>query len=176
MSELAEENVQVLAQLVELVARMRAPRYQQHFGSHSPHTVGKHVRHIIDHYEIFLHHLQNDSVATVNYENRLRDESLETVPAIACDRLQKICDHLLDLDDADRQSAVPVDHPTTRTSITLDSSVGRELAFLSSHTIHHMAIIGLLAEQMGLEPAPDFGVHPSTLRHWHRQRGRAAAS
>lgn len=47
--------------------------------------------------------------------------------------------------------------------------MARELAFLTSQTIHHMAIIGLLAEQQGIPLAEDFGVHPSTLRHWQRE-------
>jgi len=49
--------------------------------------------------------------------------------------------------------------------------------FLASHTIHHMAIIGMLAEQAGVEVGAEFGVHPSTLRYLQRQaRGMAESA
>jgi uncharacterized damage-inducible protein DinB len=175
MSELAAENVEVLEQLIDLVDGMSASRYRQHFGSRNQHTIGKHVRHIIDHYEGLVQPMYARTPTPVNYEHRRREASLETVPEIACDRLREICGILREISAPAQQHALDVDHSTTRSTLRLTSSVGRELAFLSSHTIHHMAIIGLLAEQMGVEPAREFGVHPSTLRHWERQERRAAA-
>ena len=56
------------------------------------------------------------------------------------------------------------------------TSVARELVFLASHTIHHMAIIGMLAEQAGVKVSADFGVHPSTLRYLQRQASGMARS
>ena len=32
-----------------------------------------------------------------------------------------------------------------------------------------MALLGLLAERLGVVLPKDFGVHPSTLRHWDRE-------
>ena len=45
------------------------------------------------------------------------------------------------------------------------SSVGRELISLSSHTIHHFALISLTLQALGHSVDPDFGVAPSTLRY-----------
>jgi uncharacterized damage-inducible protein DinB len=176
MNELVEENVQVLAQLIELVSGMSATQYQQQFGLQRQQTIGKHVRHVVDHYEAFLHHSEAHAPVLVNYEHRRREPSLETVPDIACDRLRKLCDNLQQLLDTDLQNAVQVEYPTNRATSSLSSSVGRELTFLSSHTIHHMAIIGLLAEQLDLQPEPDFGVHTSTRRHWQKQERLAVAT
>jgi len=58
----------------------------------------------------------------------------------------------------------------------VSTSVERELVFLASHTIHHMAIIGMLAEQAGMEVSSDFGVHPSTLRYLEKQAEGLARS
>jgi hypothetical protein len=52
--------------------------------------------------------------------------------------------------------------------------VGRELQYLLSHTIHHYAIIGSILRAQGVEPGPDFGVAPSTLRHWGKAGGVAS--
>jgi hypothetical protein len=54
------------------------------------------------------------------------------------------------------------------------STVGRELQYLLSHTIHHYAIIGSILRAQGREPGPDFGVAPSTLRHWGKAGGIAS--
>ena len=45
------------------------------------------------------------------------------------------------------------------------STIERELKFLVSHTVHHYAIIALQLRHQGVEPGPEFGVAPSTLRY-----------
>lgn len=174
MSELIEENIQVLSQLAQLVSTLSPDQYQQSFGLQGQHTMGKHVRHIIDHYQAFLLGLKETSPLRVNYEHRQREESLEREPQTVCCRLLTVCRSLEQLGDDHHQGPVRLDYPTVTRVIEMNSSVGRELVFLSSHTIHHMAIIGLLAEQLGIQPARDFGVHPSTLRHWQREEVRLA--
>ena len=52
----------------------------------------------------------------------------------------------------------------------MSSSLARELQMLSSHTIHHFALIAMTLRAHGVELDADFGVAPSTLR----ARGRAA--
>jgi len=175
MNHLAEENVQVLEQLVELVGGMSAAHYQQPFGQQGQQTIGKHVRHIVDHYEAFLRHTHAETPQVVNYEQRRREALLETAPDIARDRLHKLCYDLQQLDRTDLRQAVQVEYPTDRGTSSLSSSVGRELTFLTSHAIHHMAIIGLLAEQLDLKLGPHFGVAPATLRHWQQQERPAVA-
>lgn len=172
ISELIEENREALLQLTQTVSRLSPDQYQQSFGLQGQHTMGKHVRHIIDHYEAFLPGLQEKSPVKVNYEHRHREESLEKDPHRVCHRLLTVCRSLEQLRDHHYQDPVRLDYPTGIRAIEVSSSVGRELVFLSSHTIHHMAIIGLLAEQLGIQPARDFGVHPSTLRHWQREEAR----
>ena len=46
------------------------------------------------------------------------------------------------------------------------SSLARELQFLTSHTIHHFAVIALILRAMDVEVDREFGVAPSTLRYW----------
>jgi hypothetical protein len=45
------------------------------------------------------------------------------------------------------------------------SSVRRELQALSSHTIHHFALMAVTLRAHGLEVDPAFGMSPSTLRY-----------
>jgi hypothetical protein len=47
----------------------------------------------------------------------------------------------------------------------MESSIDRELQVLSSHTIHHFALIAMTLRLHGVEMPPDFGMAPSTLRY-----------
>jgi uncharacterized damage-inducible protein DinB len=44
------------------------------------------------------------------------------------------------------------------------STLARELAFVLNHTIHHQAMIGLLASLHGCDVPDGFGYAPSTPR------------
>ena len=47
----------------------------------------------------------------------------------------------------------------------MESSISRELQVLSSHTVHHFALIAITLRMHGVEMDPDFGMAPSTLRY-----------
>jgi hypothetical protein len=50
------------------------------------------------------------------------------------------------------------------------SSLGRELEFVLSHTVHHHALIAEKLAANGDNAVRDFGVAPSTLEFWNRSR------
>ena len=56
----------------------------------------------------------------------------------------------------------------------MESSVSRELQVLSSHTVHHFALIAVTLRAHGVHMDPDFGMAPSTLRHLASQAREAA--
>lgn len=49
--------------------------------------------------------------------------------------------------------------------VEVASSVGRELAFVLSHTIHHNAIISAMVKTLGGWLPDHFGYAPATIRH-----------
>ena len=59
--------------------------------------------------------------------------------------------------------------------VWLVSSIGRELQALSSHTIHHFALIAITLRLHGVEVSPDFGMSPSTLTYLATQAKKEAA-
>ncbi|MGM1053290.1 MAG: DinB family protein [Pseudomonadota bacterium] len=165
---LIEENRLALAQLRGLLDKLTPVAYRQPFGADGRHTLGKHVRHIIDHYSALFGGLE-DGGQSLDYEHRRRDETLEEWPHRAAERLVSLETSLLGLADQSPPTRLTLDYPLDEERLLLGSSIERELAFLTSHTIHHMAILGLLAEQVGVSLPESFGVHPSTLRHWQRE-------
>ncbi|MCA1770763.1 MAG: DinB family protein [Halomonas sp.] len=165
---LVEENLLALAQLRGLLCELIPATYQQSFGRDGRHTLGKHVRHIIDHYDALLDGIEGGK-ERIDYEHRRREEILEQWPDQAAQRLVCIEASLQALDEKQLPTHLTLDYPFGNDRLAFGSSIERELAFLASHTIHHMAILGLLAEQVGARLPESFGVHPSTLRHWRRE-------
>ncbi|MEL7968541.1 hypothetical protein AAG587_19405 [Vreelandella neptunia] len=165
---LVDENTQPLTQLQKLLATIQSTSYQRLFGSQS---VGKHVRHVLEHYHTLLTGV-NDSIKEIDidYEQRPRQTALEENPDVAAKAITLIKGSLTSSTDRSMDTPIVIHHPIgyEGRSLPLTSSLGRELAFLSSHTVHHMALIRLLCESMSITLSSDFGVHPSTLRYWQQ--------
>ena len=168
MGGIVGENAHAIDQLVELLGRMPGELYRQCFGSRKQHVIGKHVRHIIDHYTALLNVTASDG-KMLDYENRDRDLTLETDRRAAGNRLSELTEQLQMRFMQSASTELGMLHNSDGQQQSVKTSVDRELVFLASHTIHHMAIIGMLAEQAGIEVSPEFGVHPSTLRYLEKQ-------
>ncbi|RDB43965.1 DinB family protein [Halomonas sp. DQ26W] len=172
---LIEENLLALTQLEAFVDALTPEQFRQDFGHDGRHTLGKHIRHIIDHYAALLSGLENNK-DVIDYEHRRRDERLEQWPQQAAHRLTETKVALTALLGRCPTDRLSLNYPVGDGMQVLDTSLARELAFLTSHTIHHMAIVGLLADQLGITLPEAFGVHPSTLRHWQRERSASVAT
>ena len=166
--ELVDENIYPLNQLNALLLLLPCTLYQQLFDTQS---VGKHVRHVLEHYQTLLAGLKESvQKCNIDYEHRDRQAALEKDPVVAAQVVDKLRAELQAL------AHQPVDIPImlnysvdpSGNNLTLPSSLGRELAFLMSHTVHHMALIRLLCESMNMTLSSDFGVHPSTQRFWQK--------
>ncbi|MDQ7732172.1 hypothetical protein QT231_05645 [Halomonas sp. SpR1] len=178
---LIDENVQTLNQLNQLLGSVSTQDYQRPLGAKATQTLGKHVRHIIEHYQTLLDACaESSNPITFDYEQRQREMALETQPSGARNRVEALQAGLNAL------ATLPYDRPLTLSypveigveiavgtgeindALPLPTSLGRELAFLTSHSIHHMALLSLLCEQLGIVLPTHFGVHPSTLRYWEQ--------
>jgi len=168
VNEIVEENVHAIVQLIELLESLPGNLYRQCFGHRKQHVIGKHVRHIIDHYSALLSATASPG-ALLDYENRDRELSLETDRRAGANRLSEIMRTLRSRFSGNHANELAMLHTSDEQGQVVTTSVDRELVFLASHTIHHMAIIGMLAEQAGMEVSAEFGVHPSTLRYLRRQ-------
>lgn len=137
--------------------------------------VGAQFRHVLDHYQAFI---EGWETGAIDYDARRRDPGVERDPAEALARAEAAIAALERIhgEDANRPVAVQMDPgggqhlPDWR-----PSTVGRELQFLVSHTVHHYALIKLLLEDAGVKLPPDFGTAPSSLAWQARESRRLSA-
>jgi len=138
--------------------------------------IGAHFRHVFDHYRALLDGLPGRQV---NYNARERDVRVEQQASLAADVAQQLARSIgeLSTDDLRLPIHVSANLIVEGAAVTdwVQSTVQRELMYLLSHTVHHYAIINLLAAQSGVELDATFGVAPST-RAYRRQVGSAACA
>jgi hypothetical protein len=125
-------------------------------------SIGEHVRHALDHVAALV---AAPPCTVLSYDGRARGTAIESDPAAAVREIMRLDDAL------ERWSHRPLEEPVAVAaivsrdgqSVTGWSSLGRELAFVLSHTIHHQAIVALLLEAQGYRLTGDrFGIAPST--------------
>ncbi len=159
---LTGENRNLILQTAELIAELTAEQYQRQHSALGSNSLGEHVRHLIEHYEALL-----GSGSGVDYDRRQRNPDPQRSIAAARRRLDGLCDELEALAETARADAPMAlhyhpDDGASEAELRLATTVARELAFVASHTLHHMALIRMLAVHMGVEPSAEFGVARAT--------------
>lgn len=171
------ENCWFLEQLADFVAELDPAVYTHVSGAYGGNGIGRQVRHILEHAFVLVY----DESGVLDYEARARDRTLETSPEAAARALRQ-ASHDLAAMIARRplEETVLVAHAFEGTSgpehTWTTSTFQRELMALSSHTVHHMALVAMLAMQHGVEVDADFGVAPSTKRYWNGPSSADAGS
>jgi uncharacterized damage-inducible protein DinB len=124
-------------------------------------TVGEHVRHCLDHVRALVSH---GGSGELSYDSRLRGTQIEIEPGAAVEQIDSLCEKLEKLEDAPADTPVSLRSLTERDGTTLSttSTLGREIAFVIQHTIHHLAIVAVLLDQIGIQVPTEFGLAPST--------------
>ena len=160
-----QANLVVIRQGITLLQQLGTERYSHRVPLCYNASVGGHMRHIIEHYQSFLRGLDEGDI---DYEKRARDPLIENDPVYACGTLEAIADQLTDWSGVLRNNGLVLCAETTP-SLTTATSVLRELEFLLSHTIHHYALVAVMARLQDYEPEASFGIAPSTLKYQQSQ-------
>lgn len=121
------------------------------------------MRHCLEHYLSLLSGLEG---GRVDYDDRRRDLQLETVVHEAVQQLGMVGSKLAEKLSADPPVGLLVKMDCgSEEAEWQPSTLGRELQFLVSHTVHHFAMIGGICRALEVQMDANFGVAPSTLRH-----------
>lgn len=152
-----ELNLKQLRVLQNVISQLSPVQYSQPVQlPHAP-TIGRHVRHIIEHYQQLLSALTDGQL---NYANRPRETNIERQPRLAREQLTNIKRTL-------EATALLTSYPLVlhANGQELPTSWGRELEFVHSHTVHHLALIHIIAKEFDIPLNDAVGVHPSTMEY-----------
>lgn len=132
--------------------------------------VGPHLRHVLEHHEALL---WPGVTGTVRYDERPRDARVEAEPGLAARRLARVEARLRD------PRALPAAATPLRVELCVGlsgerialiaSTFGRELAFVGSHAVHHLALVVGHCRAHAIPLPEDAGRAPATVAH---ARGR----
>lgn len=151
--------------VLDKLAQFFLPRNTQAYSE----SIGGHIRHIIEHYESLILR-ESDQI---NYDLRKRDEYLEQNANEVERRVRLLIQELrgnilLQIEDPVSVSCSGGSHGEHLFANL--SSVGRELCFLNSHCIHHLAIIKPICNQLDIPMDQYFGYAPSTIAYLESQK------
>ncbi len=165
-TEVVKSNIHFLEQGIELLSSVTDEQYALNNGKYFKSGIGRHFRHIIEHYQSLI----NGHSEKVNYDDRERNLKMETDRSFAIKELRTIVDSI----EGFKKSPELIDNEiqvmsnegmSGENSKWSSSSIRRELQFLISHTVHHYALIALILRTIGVSVPEEFGVAPSTLKH-----------
>jgi uncharacterized damage-inducible protein DinB len=161
-------NAALLRQGADLLERIDDAQYTNNDPLTPGGGIGRHVRHCLEFYACFLRGLPR---GRIDYVQRERGGAVETDRAFALREMNAAIAALERLDGAVIVPALAVRAEECSHGVEEDwtsSTPAREAQFLASHTTHHFAVVAILLRSAGIEPPADFGVAPSTLRHWEK--------
>ena len=117
---------------------------------------------------------EESGVDCIDYDYRRRGHCVESQRSVALDELRDIlkvmhslrANHSKDLIKADQPLEIKTEVTLNSThSIFLTSTVLRELIFVSSHAVHHYAVITIIAKLQGIRLVDHMGMAPATVSY-----------
>lgn len=151
----------LLSQTRDLLSLITDEQYTKCTASTQSGT-GSHIRHTLDHIQALLAGRNGNPI---DYDTRERNTTVERSRMSAIDAIDLLIKDLSSLSDQDLNKTVELHlllspfHPRYRTT----STIGRELAFVMHHTIHHNAIIAMLLRNLEIDIPDFFGFAPATI-------------
>lgn len=147
------KNEQLLVKLTDAHYSIKVKSF---YGS----SIGSHMRHVLDHFEVALNAKQS---TILKYDERRRNTDIETDRRAAIEKNKQMLSLLdsaeLPIDDASAPMTVAfMQDPITATNFQCSSNFARELAFVSHHATHHHALIMLMMHHHGYNDSSLEGV------------------
>jgi len=164
-----EGQLETVQQAKEFLLGLTAENYQVVIKPHFASSAGTHMRHILDHYLALQDGLNQ---GLVNYNKRNRYSSSESCPKAALLEWQKVEQWLKEVSqlDADKPLTVECETSINKTQNTLtQSTLARELVFVTSHAIHHFSLLAVINSLLGNKDEVNFGIAPSTASYIRQQ-------
>jgi hypothetical protein len=127
-------------------------------------STGAHLRHVIDYVDCLV---SGADAGFVDYTVRRRNPDIERHARVGLREIARCIEAIEKLPSRPTHHMLHVRCDEGEPMVA--STLAREIRFVSSHTIHHFALIRLTLSTLGIETSEEFGVSPSTLAHRSRK-------
>ncbi len=164
LTPVAPAAIDVLRQCTSFLAGLSDAHYTHASVVLPSGTIGKHVRHLLDH---FAAPLFTPAGETVDYDHRARNTPDETSRDAAMARADE-CVKALGRCTIQSEAApitIRVMLAPGAPDATLATTLGRELAFAAHHAHHHLAMIAAICREIGVPVPAELGKAPSTIAY-----------
>lgn len=163
-----EPIVRLLEQLASVIEGLSDAEYIRRPVGAVDGSVGGHVRHCLDHVRAVLGAAAS---GLLDYDRRERGTAVEASRSAALEEIRRLSGGLTALPPgADRRTVqLRVLMSADGEPLEVATTLGRELAYTLSHTVHHNALIAAMVRTLGRRPPDRFGYAPATTRHLEAQ-------
>ncbi len=167
-------NFEVVDQLVEFVESLSEEDYRFSGSELFMSSIGQHLRHILDLYQVMI---QPTKEGVVDYDVRRRGLALETEKEAGLQELRALRSWLESLTPESLAQEVQVKTEVLLSetcSVSLPSTLARELIFTASHLTHHLALMVTIAKVIGYQVDDAVGLAPATNTFVESSKTQAA--
>ncbi|KAJ3936665.1 MAG: hypothetical protein NXY57DRAFT_984809 [Lentinula lateritia] len=127
-------------------------------------TIGKHLRHARDHFELLLICITSPPPYVLNYDSRSRNTPMEISRKAARTALLDTIRRLQTIVPTSNWNESITLNAVTPFPQTFQTTFARELWFAGLHCVHHWSMVRVIAGEMNINVGDDcFGFAPSTL-------------
>lgn len=161
--------LKTLQQLSAFVTTLSDDEYQSIPHPYFESSIGQHLRHVVDMYLAVQTGLPS---LTIDYDQRRRGSLVERDRQTALHELILLTEWLRSVPNSALQDSVTVRTETdvyTEQQEMFVSTLGREICFVSSHLVHHVAIMAAIARLLGKPTEQNLGVAPATATYLRKQ-------
>ena len=154
-------NIEGVDQGVALLTSMTNEQYCMRAKPYVNSCIGEHLRHVLD-----LYYALKEQVEIINYDVRRRGALVESCRVTGLNELQQIKTWLLSLQPSmmNNKMIMSTEVSVIDTSVAqVETSLIRELIFVSSHAVHHYALMDISAKLCDFDTPDNMGVAPATL-------------
>lgn len=163
-----EGCLDIAHEAMNLLNRLSAPQYNQIAEPFLQSSIGQHMRHILD---VFHATMSWPHCEIIDYDIRRRTHMVEKDKSMAIDEWQGITQWLkgIECDQLNKRLEVKNEVNATRQiSVLSHSTFARELSFISTHAVHHFALIRVSLFYQGISSGDTFGMAPTTATYYRR--------
>ncbi|MEO6286879.1 MAG: hypothetical protein ABIN80_05415 [Dyadobacter sp.] len=162
--KLQDVSIGILGQLIEMTEQFSREEYTKSLDLLSANSVGRHLRHILEFYDLAV---RAGNTGKLNYDKRERNLLLENDPHEAISKMKELI-ALMRIMKEDLVLKLEASYSSEeRYNVNITTTFYRELLYNVEHAVHHMAIIAIAVKVdfQQIRLAENFGVAYSTVKH-----------